>query len=163
MRNPLPVGLPRHLAVGASAILAALLIASPSAAQQPPSTGSVTDSAAVVEVIELYHEALAAGDSATAISLLAPGALILESGGMETREEYESHHLPADIRFARAVARERGPIHVRVQGDVAWAASVSRSVGTYGQREIDARGAELMVLRRASDRWRIEAIHWSSR
>jgi ketosteroid isomerase-like protein len=121
------------------------------------------DSAAVVEVVERYHAALSAGDTATVMSLLAPGAVVLESGGIESREEYRSHHLPADMAFAKAVPRERGPIQVRVNGGTAWAASTSISQGRFRDREIDSQGAELMVLRRTEEGWRIEAIHWSSR
>lgn len=122
-----------------------------------------SDSAAVVEVIERYHAALAQADTATAMALLAPDAIILESGGMETREEYRSHHLPADMAFARAVPRQRSSIEVRVHGNTAWAASTSVVRGTFRDREIDSRGAELMVLRRSPGGWLIEAIHWSSR
>lgn len=121
------------------------------------------DSAAVVAVVERYNEALASGDSVTALSLLAPDAVILESGGVETREEYRSHHLPSDIAFARAVRRERGPVRVTVQGDVAWVSSTSTSQGEYGGRTVNSAGAELMVLSRLSGDWRIRAIHWSSR
>lgn len=124
---------------------------------------SAADSAAVAEVIERYHTGLAEADTAAVMALLAPNALILESGGMETREEYRSHHLPADMAFARAVPRERGSIRVRVHGHTAWAASLSTARGTYRDREIDSRGAELMVLHRTEDGWLIEAIHWSSR
>lgn len=138
-------------------LLAALLV--PLHAQQATSA----DSAAVVDLIERYHGALSAGDTATAMGLLAPGAVILESGGIESREEYRSHHLPADMAFAKAVARERGPVRVSLHGDVAWAASTSTTRGTFRDRQIDSQGAELMVLRRTNGQWRIEAIHWSSR
>lgn len=121
------------------------------------------DSAAVAGVVDQYHRALAAGDTATVLRLLSPDAIILESGGMETRAEYLSHHLPGDIAFARAVARERGPIRVVVHGDVAWATSTSTVQGTYRDREINSAGAELMVLTRAPEEWKIAAIHWSSR
>ncbi len=67
------------------------------------------------------------------------------------------------MAFAQAVPRERGPLSVMVRGDVAWATSTSRVQGTYRDREIDARGAELAVLTRHGGQWRIEAIHWSSR
>lgn len=121
------------------------------------------DSSAVASTVDQYHRALASGDSATALRLLAPDAVILEGGGFETRAEYRSHHLPADIAFARAVARERGPVRVVVDGDVAWATSTSTARGQYGDREISSAGAELMVLTRTSEGWRISAIHWSSR
>jgi ketosteroid isomerase-like protein len=121
------------------------------------------DSTAVAAVVERFHAALASGDSATVLALLAPEARILESGGVETRAEYSSHHLPADMAFASAVARERGPVEVTVNGDVAWAVSTSRSQGTYRDRPVDSRGAELVVLTREDGGWRIQAVHWSSR
>ena len=121
------------------------------------------DSAGVAAVLERFHAALATGDSTAVLSLLAPDALIVEAGGVETRDEYRGHHLPGDIAFARAVERAHGPIKVRVEGDAAWAVTTSTSEGTYRGREIDSAGAELAVLRRTSDGWIITAIHWSSR
>src|SRR6266487_145720 len=43
--------------------------------------GAQRDSAAVVAVVDGYHRALLNGDTATALSLLATDALILESAG----------------------------------------------------------------------------------
>jgi ketosteroid isomerase-like protein len=121
------------------------------------------DSAAVVETVDAYHRALAAGDTATVLRLLADEVHVLETGGLEDRAEYLSHHLPADMAFAAAVPRERSPIIVRVRGDVAWAVSTSTTTGEYRGRAIDSTGAELMVLARDGTAWRITAIHWSSR
>jgi ketosteroid isomerase-like protein len=121
------------------------------------------DSAAAAGVVERYHRALAEGDSAAALALLSDDAVILESGGVESREEYRAHHLPADIAFARAVKGERSAVRVRVRGDVAWATSTSTARGRYRGRVVDSAGAELMVLTRAADGWKISAIHWSSR
>lgn len=128
-----------------------------------PVLSQSSDSAAVAAAVTGYHAALASGDSAAALRLLAPDVLILESGGRETLEEYRSHHLPGDIRFAMAVPSERGPIVVRVAGDVAWATSTSVTQGTLGERTINSAGVELMVLSRTASGWRIRAIHWSSR
>lgn len=140
-----------------------LFCASPLAAQQHDHHSSATDSAAVVAVIERYHRALAEGDSAGALALLAADAVILESGGRETRAEYQSHHLPGDIRFARAVQSIRGAVAVTIRGDVAWASSTSTTQGDYNGRAINSSGAELMVLSREGEGWKIRAIHWSSR
>lgn len=123
----------------------------------------VNDSSDVVAAVMAYHAAMEAGDSAAALALLAPDAIILESGGVETRDDYRSHHLPADIGFARGIKSQRGPIRVIVQGDVAWASSTSTTQGEYRGRQINSSGAELMVLARTPNGWRIRAIHWSSR
>jgi len=122
-----------------------------------------SDSVAVAAVIERYHHALATGDSALALTLLADDVVVLESGDIETRDEYRSHHLPADIQFARAVSSTREAPRVVTRGDVAWASSTSRTRGEFRGRAIDSMGAELMVLVRTTDGWRIAAIHWSSR
>jgi len=124
---------------------------------------AASDSLAVATVIRQFHAALEAGDSAAVLALLKDDAIILESGAVETREEYRSHHLGSDIAFARAVAREEGPIRVMVSGDAAWATSSSTMRGTFRDRPVNSRSVELMVLERTGHGWRIAAIHWSSR
>jgi ketosteroid isomerase-like protein len=121
------------------------------------------DSAAVTDVVSRYHAALASGDSAAALHLLTPDAIILESGGLETRDEYRKGHLPADIAFAAAVPSQRRVRQVVVRGGIGWVASTSSSQGTFRGRAVNSTGAELMVLLRTQDGWRIRAIHWSSR
>ena len=122
-----------------------------------------SDSAAVAAVVGRYHHALAEGDSAAALAQLAEDAVIVESGSIESRQEYRSHHLPADIAFARAVKGTRSPVQVSVRGDVAWTTATSTTRGKYRGRSVDSAGAELMVLTRSTDGWKIAAIHWSSR
>ena len=134
-----------------------------SSLEMQPAAGSMQDSAAVAAVIDRFHRALAAGDSATVEDLLLPDVVVLESGGIESRQEYFAHHLPADIAFARAVRPERGLMAVTVAGDVAWAASTSTSRGTFRDRAVNSAGAELIILRRTADGWKIAAVHWSSR
>lgn len=124
---------------------------------------SASDSAAAVDVAVRFHRALAAGDSMSALRLFAPDAMILESGGVETVAEYRGHHLPADIAFAAAVPSQRAVTRVVVRGDMAWVASKSTTQGEFRGRAINSTGAELMVLTRTADGWRISAVHWSSR
>jgi ketosteroid isomerase-like protein len=122
-----------------------------------------TEAAAVVAVVQSFHAALVRGDSAAALALLADDATILESGGRETKAEYRSHHLPADIAFAQAVRGDVVTPDVMVVGDVAWAASTGAARGEYKGRAMDVASAELMVLSRTREGWRIRVIHWSSR
>lgn len=122
-----------------------------------------SDSAAVAAAVERYHKALSQGDSIAALALLSPTAVIAESGGIESLREYRSHHLPADIAFARAVKSTRAPVLVSIRGDVAWTIGSSATRGTYGGKPINSVGAELMVLTRSDGKWAISAIHWSSR
>lgn len=140
-------------------------------AQSPPAApdGAATsaapspDSAAVVATVDAFHTALAEGDTATVRRLLARDVLVLESGGLEDRAEYFSHHLPADMAFAAAVPDERDVARVEVNGDAAWVVATSQRRGTFRDREVNSRGAELVILRRGPEGWRITAIHWSSR
>lgn len=122
-----------------------------------------SDSGEVVAVVQRFDSLMAAGDSTGILALLADDAVILESGGLENRAEFRSHHLPADISFARSVKSTPGPIMVRVLGDVAWASSTTTLEGEMRGRVINSVSAELMVLSRESGVWRIRAIHWSSR
>lgn len=145
---------------GVPSLAVALLALSGTVAAGQAATG---DSSAVAEVVARFHVALAAGDSTTALSLLRDDVVILESGGRESKAQYRSGHLRSDMAFARAVKSERGVPSVRIEGNTAWAASTSVTQGEYNGRAINSSGAELMVLVRGPDGWRIAAIHWSSR
>lgn len=130
---------------------------------QPFFPSTKVDSIAVAKVVDEFHGALAAGDNAKALSLLAPDAIILESGGIESRAEYASHHLPEDIEFAKAVGSTPGPVKVTVDGTTAWTSATSATKGQFKGRAIDSVGAESMVLTKRQGRWLIRSIHWSSR
>jgi ketosteroid isomerase-like protein len=134
-----------------------LLAGAQAFAQSTPS-----ETAAVEATVRGFHQALAAGDAAGALRLLAADAVILENGARETRDEYAAHHLSADIEFSRAVPMQRGPIQVTVSGNAAWASSTGRLQGTFRSRPIDMAVGELMVLSRTAAAWEIRAIHWSS-
>lgn len=144
-------------------LLAALALSAGSLAAQGGASDSASDSSDVAAIVRRFDALMAAGDSTGLLALLADDAVILESGGLETRAEFRSHHLPADIAFARAVTGRQGPILVRVQGDVAWASSTSTVEGELRGRVINSVSAELMVFSRVNGGWRIRAIHWSSR
>jgi len=141
-------------------IVAALLAAQSFSVQ---AQSAASDSAAVASAVGDYHAALARGDAAGALRLLAADAVILENGSLETREEYRAHHLPADMEFAQAVPARRGALQITVSGDVAWAHSSGVTQGSFRERPINSAGAELMVLSRSATGWVIRAIHWSSR
>lgn len=162
--------LPRLAATFVPLLLGALTVAAPVQAQESgalpvtkvPAAAS-SDSAAAVATVNQLHALLERGDSAGVLALLAPDVVVLESGGFEDRAEFRSHHLPADIAFARAVKSDRTLRSVQVAGDAAWVASTSVAQGEFRGRAINSAGAELIVLRRAADGWKIAAIHWSSR
>lgn len=148
------------LLVTSAAVLAATAFSPPTSR---PSIANAADSAAVATAIERFHHALETGDSTGALALLAPDLMVLESGAAETLAEYREHHLPGDLAFAGAVRSARAPIRVTLDGDVAWAVATSRADGEYRGRKIASDGAELAVLSRSPNGWRIRAVHWSSR
>ena len=75
-------------------------------------------------VVDAFYGAITAGDAAAAMRLIAPDAVFVESGKIETRAEYEANHLPADIDFERQVKAQRGPLRVTFDGrDTAWVIS----------------------------------------
>ena len=141
-------------------ILALVLVAQNFSVQ---AQSSPVDSAAVAATVSGFHAALERGDAAGALRLLAADAVILENGSLETREDYRSHHLPADMEFAREVPTRRSEVRIAVNGDTAWASSTSVTQGSFRARPINSAGAELMLLSRTSTGWVIRAIHWSSR
>ena len=124
---------------------------------------SEADSAAVRAVVDAFHSAITGGKPEAAVETLADDAIMLEAGGVETREEYVKGHLPADIEFEKGVSTKRSPIRVAVSGDTAWATSTSEVMGTYQGKPVSFVGAESMVLSRTKAGWRIRLIHWSSR
>ncbi|MDQ6860216.1 MAG: nuclear transport factor 2 family protein [Verrucomicrobiota bacterium] len=120
------------------------------------------ESRAVADALDKFHGALAHNDAKAAMALLAPDAVILEGGALETRAEYEAHHLPADIQFAQAVRSARSDIRVKIDGTTAWLTSRSHAQGAFEGKPIDSVGVELAVLTKTDEGWRIRAIHWSS-
>lgn len=105
---------------------------------------------------------LSTGDTAGINAALAPDLRVIESGRIENRQQYFSYHLGADIEFAKDVKEERMSFSYRCEGNVAWLVSTSILVGNFHGRDIDNEGAELMLLSRTWEGWKIRAIHWSS-
>ena len=125
--------------------------------------GSVlSEAAAITAAVNGFHDALRRGDSAAALNLLAPDAVILESGSAQTREEYAREHLAEDIAFSKAVPGTRSNLVVKQEGDVAWTSAATQSIGIFNGHEVNTVGVELIVLTKPGSEWRIRAIHWSS-
>ena len=74
-------------------VIAFLFVSSTWSETPPAPTEAITATA------NGFHDALGRGDSAAALNLLAPDAVILESGSAQTREEYAREHLAEDIAF----------------------------------------------------------------
>jgi ketosteroid isomerase-like protein len=129
----------------------------------PPDTiDSRADSTAVVRTVSRFHDAIKNGDTAAVKSLIASDLRVLEGGEVENRTQYLSHHLSADMDFAKAVDGESKAVSYTRQGNVAWVVSTSTATGKFNGRNINSIGAELMILSRTQKAWQIRVIHWSS-
>lgn len=121
-----------------------------------------TGEADVTSVVQAFYAAIEAGDPDAAMALIAPDAVFVESANIETREQYETRHLPADIDYESEIHGERGPLQVTLEGDTAWVISTTK----YDESDLGNPDlyiiTQLMVLSRGSDGWRIRSICWSS-
>jgi ketosteroid isomerase-like protein len=138
------------------AILSVLWL--PACASTPAS-----QNAEVGAALESFYGAMKSGDTAAAMARIAPDAVFIESGRLETRAEYEKNHLPADIAFEKQVTGQRGPLQVKVNGDTAWVIATTDFQGTFDGGPVDFISTQLAVLTRQDGAWLIRSVHWSSR
>ncbi len=144
-----------------SLTLLLLCAASPSA--QARAQGSAADSAGAVAAVAQFHAALSAADSSRAVAVLADDAMILESGAIQTRAEYLSHHLGADMKGSAGSKAERSVVSVSMAGTTAIIVSKTIRPATGAEGSTASEMAELMVVSKTSRGWQIRAVHWSSR
>ena len=117
----------------------------------------------VAAVLESFYGAIKRGDAKAAMSVIAPDALFVESGKLETREQYEMNHLPADIDFEKQVTGKRDPLRITFKDDAAWVVATTAYDGKFEGAPVQFVSAQLMVLTKDADAWTIRSIHWSSR
>lgn len=127
------------------------------------SSASVPSESEVISVVEAFYGAIKKGDASAAMGVIAPDAVFLESGKLETRAEYEMNHLPADIEFESEVTGKRGPMQVTFDGNTAWVIAMTEYDGKFQGDPVSFVSAQLVVLTRDAGRWMIRSIHWSSR
>jgi len=126
------------------------------------STAPQHSPADVAAVLESFYGAIKRGDPAAAMSVIAHDALFLESGKLETREQYEKNHLPADIDFEKQVTGKRDPLRITFKDDAAWVIATTTYDGKFEGAPVQFVSAQLMVLSKDADAWKIRSIHWSS-
>lgn len=116
------------------------------------------------ETVAAFHDALAGGDKAAALALLAPEAAIYEAGHVErSRDEYAHHHLGGDMAFAKTTTRKVLRQTERVDGNTAIVWEETETTGTSGGKPLHAFGTGTTVLEKKGDGWAIVHVHWSSR
>lgn len=123
---------------------------------------SSSDSAVVIQVLNNFQKAVIDGNKDIALRLLAEDVNILEGGGIETRQEYLSHHFHSDGKFLSAMKQEVKSRTTTVEGNVAWVSTKTHVWGAYNERELNLNSLELTVLKKADGMWKISALHWSS-
>lgn len=121
------------------------------------------DEADVRTTLESFYAAMKNAENSVAMALVADGAVFVEGGRLETRDEYEKNHLPADISFEKQVTGKRGPWQITFRDDTAWAIATTDYDGIFDGAPVAFTSAQLAVLTREDAGWRIRSIHWSSR
>lgn len=116
------------------------------------------------EIVSAFHSAIARHDTVEALSYLDANVIIFESGGAEmSRDEFESHHMGADMAYAATTTRETISSETKVAGEVAVVLNRTKTTGRVRDRDIDSTGVETVVLERKAGVWKIVHVHWSSR
>ncbi|UUZ48539.1 nuclear transport factor 2 family protein [Massilia sp. B-10] len=132
------------------------------AAAVPACAAPVT--AGARESLAAFYAALAAGDKARALELLAPSVTIYESGYVEaSRDEYAQHHLGGDIAFAKRSTRKVLKHSEKIEGNMALIWEETETTGTSDGKPVHALGTETAMLEQKDGRWQITHVHWSSR
>lgn len=116
----------------------------------------------VKKTLDSFHQAIIDNDTQKAQVLLSDSVRILESGNIEAKEEYLSHHFHSDGKFLSAMNRKINSQTVTVEENTAWVSTQSRTWGIYNERELDLNSLELAVLQKKNGSWKVAALHWSS-
>jgi ketosteroid isomerase-like protein len=103
------------------------------------------------------------GDSKAAMAMIAPDAMFVESGRLETRQQYEESHLPSDIDFEKQITGRRSSWQITINGDTAWGIASTTYKGPVDGADVSFVSTQLAVVTRGEDgKWLIRSIHWSS-
>jgi ketosteroid isomerase-like protein len=128
-----------------------------------PKRSTATDEADVKAAIESFYAAMKKADPKAAMAMIAPDAMFVESGRLETRQQYEESHLPADIDFEKQITGKRSPWRITINGDTAWGIASTEYQGTVDGGDVSFVSRQLAVVTRGEDgKWLIRSIHWSS-
>jgi len=116
------------------------------------------------DVVDAFHAALRAKNTAAALSLLDRGLVVFEFGTVDpTVEAYAFQHLPFDMDVAAATQWKLETRRVGGEGSERWVLSTYRVTGKHRDGSpIDLTTLETVILRRSSDLFRIVHFHWST-
>jgi len=116
------------------------------------------------DVVDAFHAALRAKNTAAALSRLDRGLVVFEFGTVDpTVEAYAFQHLPFDMDVAAATQWKLETRRVGGEGSERWVLSTYRVTGKHRDGSpIDLTTLETVILRRSSDLFRIVHFHWST-
>jgi mono/diheme cytochrome c family protein/ketosteroid isomerase-like protein len=117
-----------------------------------------------VGAAQALHDALSDGDAARVQGLLDSKVMIMEGGNVErSLKEYAGHHLPADLKFMKAVTYKLERQTGDSSGDLAWVATEAALTGSSDGKPVALISTETLVLKNVGGRWKVVHIHWSSK
>ncbi|MDD3762475.1 MAG: nuclear transport factor 2 family protein [Nevskiales bacterium] len=121
------------------------------------------DAEAVKAVVADFHQAMAEGYKDGVLALLAPDAVVFETGYIEaSRDQYAAGHLDNDLLYAAKVKYRMVHSQAEASGDLGYVITQGVSEGEFAGQAIHLANTETMVLRRIDGAWKIVHIHWSA-
>ncbi len=125
------------------------------------------DTASIESWLKGYDEAFNAKDLDKLAAFYHPEVTVYEGGGINTGwADYRDHHLGPELKEFQNLQFGHSNTRVTMHpgGQSAYATSEYSIKAKMGEREIDSRGLETLVLVRGSDgNWKIRHSHTSSR
>lgn len=116
------------------------------------------------DVLAQFHAALVKGDAAQVKLVLSPKVTIYEAGYVErSREEYESHHMAGDMKFAKESTQKVVKHTERTEGNVSIIWQETETKANIKGQDVTILGATTALLEKTGSTWQITHVHWSSR
>lgn len=110
-----------------------------------------------------FHQSLKQGDQKQVLTWLLDDALIYESGFAENKTEYASHHLAADIEFAKATQSTIKKSAIHCSDTQCVVTRESEITGEFKSKPVHSLTLETAVLVLHDGQWKIKHVHWSTR
>ncbi|MEX0915389.1 MAG: c-type cytochrome [Wenzhouxiangellaceae bacterium] len=114
------------------------------------------------QVIDGFRHALVEGRREAALTFFHPRATIIESGHVQSVEEYAAGHLGSDMAFLSEIAIEQLSRDTQLGKDQATVETRSRFRGQVNDQSIDLESIEFATLIETDEGWRISQVAWSS-
>ncbi len=129
---------------------------------QPNGTGEVQDSS-YIQTLDKFRKAIISGDRVLAGKELTQNAYIMQAGERATRDQFIYKHIIPECEYVYSVNQKVEERIVRQMRDVAWISSIYLVTVTHEDgNSISRKLAELAILKKRNEQWKIDMIHWSN-